>query len=127
VSDSLLLLLHLPAPVRWIALTSEGLRIAQAAARVALGIDANTSAVADTSPPLLTAEAADAMLSVDPQWLLRQAREARIPHVRLGKYIRFDPAAIAEHCARLPHPPATATSAPASGLGHRTKTGGNRR
>jgi excisionase family DNA binding protein len=69
---------------------------------------------------LLSAEAAAAMLSVDAQCLLRQAREGRIPHVRLGRYVRFDPAAIAAYCACLPRPPATATSATA--FGRRTRT-----
>jgi hypothetical protein len=42
--------------------------------------------------------------------------------------VRFDPAAIAEHCARPPLPPATATSATsATAFGRRTKTGGARR
>jgi excisionase family DNA binding protein len=73
---------------------------------------------------LVSAEAAAAMLSVDAQCLLRQAREGRIPHVRLGRYVRFDPAAIAAYCARAPLPPTTATSATA--FGRRTKGGGNR-
>jgi hypothetical protein len=41
--------------------------------------------------------------------------------------VRFDPAAIAEHCARAPRPPATATSATsATAFGRRTRGGGNR-
>jgi hypothetical protein len=70
---------------------------------------------------LLTAEAAAALLSVDPKWLMRQAREGRIPHARFGKLVRFDPMAIAEQCTRLPRPPATATSATPSALGRRTR------
>jgi excisionase family DNA binding protein len=31
------------------------------------------------------------MLSVPPTWLLAQAREGRIPHHRLGHYVRFNP------------------------------------
>ena len=60
---------------------------------------------------LLSAKAAAVVLSVEPQWLLRQARERRIPHLRVGRYVRFDPAAIAEYCARRPQPTATAISA----------------
>jgi hypothetical protein len=60
---------------------------------------------------LLSVEAASAMLSVDPQWLLRQAREGNIPHVRLGRFVRFDAAAIADACRRPASSAATATSA----------------
>jgi hypothetical protein len=126
---SIPLLLHLPEPVGYIALTLDALRNAQLAAQEILGSDTSTSIDTTSSAAptaLFTAEAAADALSVDPQWLLRQAREARIPHIRLGKYIRFDPVAIAEQCACPPRPPATATSATPSALGHRTKTGGNR-
>jgi hypothetical protein len=125
---SIHVLLHLPEPVGWIALTPDALRNAQLAAQEILGSDTNTSVdTTSAATALLTAEAAAEMLSVDAQWLLRQAREARIPHFRVGRYVRFDPAAIAGYCTRPPRPPATATSATASALGHRTKTGGNRR
>jgi excisionase family DNA binding protein len=122
---SIPLLLYLPAPVRWIALTPDALRDAQVAAQEILGSDTNTSIDTTSAPSaLLTAEAAAVVLSVDPAWLLRQAREGRIPHVRLGRYVRFDPAAIAAYCACLPRPSATATSATA--FGRRTRGGGNR-
>jgi excisionase family DNA binding protein len=39
--------------------------------------------------PLLDAKAAGAMLGVPPSWLLAQARVGRIPHHRLGHYVRF--------------------------------------
>jgi excisionase family DNA binding protein len=126
---SIPLLLHLPEPVGWVALTPDGLREAQIAAQEILGSDTNTSIDTTSSAAptaLLTAEAAAEALSVDPHWLLRQAREGRIPHVRLGRYVRFDPAAIAAYCARAPRPPATATSATPSAIGRRTRGGGNR-
>jgi excisionase family DNA binding protein len=40
---------------------------------------------------LIDAEAASGMLGVPYTWLLAQAREGRIPHHRLGHYVRFDP------------------------------------
>jgi excisionase family DNA binding protein len=45
------------------------------------------------SPPfaLIDAKAASTMLGVPPTWLLAQAREGRIPHHRLGHYVRFNP------------------------------------
>lgn len=40
--------------------------------------------------PLLDAKAAGARLSVPATWMLAEARADRIPHVRLGRYVRFD-------------------------------------
>lgn len=39
---------------------------------------------------LLTAQEAAALLNVPPTWVLAEAREDRIPHVRFGRYVRFD-------------------------------------
>ncbi len=41
---------------------------------------------------LLDAKAAGELLGVPPTWLLAQARRDAVPHVRLGKYVRFDAA-----------------------------------
>jgi excisionase family DNA binding protein len=40
---------------------------------------------------LLDAKQAGELLAVPPTWLLAEARRNRIPHVRLGRYVRFDP------------------------------------
>jgi excisionase family DNA binding protein len=40
--------------------------------------------------PLIDAKAAGRLLGVPHTWLLAQAREGRIPHHRLGHYVRFD-------------------------------------
>ena len=40
---------------------------------------------------LLDANGASALLSVPATWLLAEARADRVPHVRLGRYVRFDP------------------------------------
>jgi excisionase family DNA binding protein len=40
---------------------------------------------------LIDAKAASRMLGVPHTWLLAQAREGRIPHHRLGHYVRFNP------------------------------------
>jgi excisionase family DNA binding protein len=42
------------------------------------------------SGALIDAEAAGALLGVPDSWVLAQARSDRIPHVRLGRYVRFD-------------------------------------
>ena len=41
---------------------------------------------------LLDARQAGDLLGVPGSWLLTQARRGQVPHVRLGKYVRFDPA-----------------------------------
>lgn len=40
--------------------------------------------------PLLDAQGAAALLNVPASWVLAEARADRIPHVRLGRYVRFD-------------------------------------
>jgi excisionase family DNA binding protein len=42
------------------------------------------------SERLLTAEELAVRLGVPAKWPLREARAGRIPHVRLGRYVRFD-------------------------------------
>jgi excisionase family DNA binding protein len=39
---------------------------------------------------LLTAEQVAEMLQVPKAWMYEAAREHRIPHVKLGRYIRFE-------------------------------------
>jgi hypothetical protein len=39
---------------------------------------------------LIDAKAAGELLGVPPTWLLRQARRDAVPHIRLGRYVRFD-------------------------------------
>jgi excisionase family DNA binding protein len=59
------------------------------------GIEALADAIAErlaetnTQAPLLDAKQAGALLNVPPSWLLGQARANRVPHVKLGKYVRF--------------------------------------
>lgn len=45
---------------------------------------------------LVDAKAAAQLLSVPATWLLAEARANRIPHIRLGKYVRFRPADLTE-------------------------------
>ena len=44
------------------------------------------------TPALVDAEAAAELLGVKASWVLAEARADRIPHVRLGRYVRFEPA-----------------------------------
>jgi excisionase family DNA binding protein len=41
---------------------------------------------------LIDAQAAGELLGVPKSWVLAQARKNTIPHVRLGRYVRFVPA-----------------------------------
>ena len=43
---------------------------------------------------LVDAEAASELLNVPKSWVLAEARANRIPHVRLGRYVRFEPDAL---------------------------------
>jgi excisionase family DNA binding protein len=47
------------------------------------------ASVADVAP-LLDAKAAARLLGVPESWVLAEARADRIPHVRLGRYVRFE-------------------------------------
>jgi excisionase family DNA binding protein len=40
---------------------------------------------------LLDAAGLAELLDIPKTWLLAEARAERIPHVRLGRYVRFDP------------------------------------
>lgn len=42
--------------------------------------------------PLIDAKAAAALLGVPASWLLAEARKDAVPHIRLGRYVRFDAA-----------------------------------
>ncbi len=53
--------------------------------------DASPAPSAEQSnAPLLDAAGAAELLSVPKSWCLAEARAERIPHVRLGRYVRFD-------------------------------------
>ena len=49
---------------------------------------------------LVDAERIARLFDMEPSWFLTRAREDRIPHVRLGKYVRFDPAEIRDFFRR---------------------------
>jgi excisionase family DNA binding protein len=53
---------------------------------------ARATAVHASVEPLLDAKGAAALLNVPATWVLAEARADRIPHVRLGRYVRFDAA-----------------------------------
>jgi excisionase family DNA binding protein len=46
--------------------------------------------------PMMNAQSAAEMLGLPPTWLLRKARDGQIPHVRFGRYVRFERVALRE-------------------------------
>jgi excisionase family DNA binding protein len=45
--------------------------------------------IADPARDLLTAEEVASVLRVTPAWVYAQTRRRRIPHLRLGRYVRY--------------------------------------
>lgn len=52
------------------------------------------SACQEKTSHLLDAHQAAALLNVPHTWVLAEARADRLPHVRLGRYVRFEAAAL---------------------------------
>ena len=71
----------------WLSLTAEQFEAARAAAQDF----APVSPAASVAPPgeLLTAEQLEQRTSVPASWWETAARENRVPHRRIGKYVRF--------------------------------------
>src|SRR4051794_21777306 len=65
---------------------------AQVEDRVAGAPSARASVAHTSVVALLDAKGAAAQLNVPATWVLAEARADRIPHVRLGRYVRFDAA-----------------------------------
>lgn len=70
-----------------------------------------------TAPTLIDAAGAAAQLGVPATWVLAEARADRLPHVRLGRYVRFEPAALTAWAAQRRHGPTpnTTTTNPTGG------------
>lgn len=56
----------------------------------------------DSALTLVDASSIATSFDMAPSWFLTQARENRIPHVRIGKYVRFDPVEIRAYFQRNP-------------------------
>jgi excisionase family DNA binding protein len=54
------------------------------------GLESSGSPRARTEDRLLDAAEVAAMLSVPERWVRQASRDGRLPHVRLGRYVRFD-------------------------------------
>lgn len=60
---------------------------------------------------LLTAEQAAEFLAVPSTWILAEARCGRLPHLRLGRYVRFQRRALEEWLLDHAHGPRLGTGA----------------
>ncbi len=67
--------------------------------------DQNAPEKHETQDRLIDAQEAATLLKVPDTWVLAEARANRIPHVRLGRYVRFDRATLrAWWCSRARGP-----------------------
>jgi excisionase family DNA binding protein len=48
--------------------------------------------------PLLDSKGAAKLLNVPASWVLAEARADRLPHIRLGRYVRFDADELRDWC-----------------------------
>ncbi len=89
-------ILLISSPCGLIALTADQLRDAKALASDLLLVDPAAAVVLDDAScaerrSLVDAREVARLFSVPPSWVLQRARENRLPHIRIGKYLRFDP------------------------------------
>jgi excisionase family DNA binding protein len=59
---------------------------------------------------LLDATGAAELLNVPPSWILAEARADRVPHVRLGRYVRFDADELRDWCKTRQRGPRSAAT-----------------
>ena len=97
-------LVVIPTPFGVIALSTDALRKARVAAENLFYDSIPTRNQSEVAHPttLLDARATANLFGLDETWFLTRARENRIPHIRMGKYIRFDPAEIRDFFQRNP-------------------------
>jgi excisionase family DNA binding protein len=65
-----------------------------------LAVELATLIGRETAPPLLDSGQAAAILNVPQSWVAAEARAGRIPHVRLGRYVRFNRDELMAWCER---------------------------
>ena len=84
---------------RWLGLTSEQFAEAEQAGRE-LRPAPTSRDPAPSHDELLTAEQLEERTNVPASWWEQAAREHRVPHARIGRYVRFRFAEVAEHFSR---------------------------
>ena len=81
---------------RWLGLTPEQFAEAEQSGRE-LAAATPAAAAAGSRDELLTAEQLEQCTNVPASWWEQAARERRVPHARIGRYVRFRFADVAEH------------------------------
>jgi hypothetical protein len=83
------LVLFAVAPGDFIALSQDQLQQARALARHIVPPAGAAAPQLALQEPLLSADQMEERTMIPASWFLEQARRDAIPHVRLGKYVRF--------------------------------------
>lgn len=98
------ILILIPTPIGVVALSKDELRKARGAAENLFddSIPTKNRGEVAHATTLLDAQAIAELFGMDAKWFLVRSRENRIPHVRLGKYVRFDPVEIRDFFHRDP-------------------------
>ena len=81
---------------RWLGLTPEQFAEAEQSGRE-MRAPPPPNETSDSHDELLTAEQLEERTSVPASWWEQAARERRVPHARIGRYVRFRFADVAEH------------------------------
>ena len=97
---------------RWLGLTTEQFAAAELAGRETVPSPV-FNYQAQVPDELLTAEQLQARTSVPASWWEQAARGHRVPHARIGRYVRFRFAEVAEHFSISLDPDAWRESRPA--------------
>jgi excisionase family DNA binding protein len=87
---------------RWLSLTSEQFAEAEQAGQALRPASTSTYQSRDQEDQLLTAEQLEQRTNVPASWWQQAARERRIPYARVGRYVRFRFAEVAEHFSVVP-------------------------
>ena len=81
---------------RWLGLTPEQFAEAEQSGRE-LGLAPSASGATAGHDELLTADQLEERTNVPASWWEQAARERRVPHARIGRYVRFRFAEVADH------------------------------
>ncbi len=84
---------------RWLGLTLEQFVEAELAGREFLPNPVPDSPI-NSDDALLTAEQLEQRTNVSASWWEQAAREQRVPHARIGRYVRFRWTEVADHFSR---------------------------
>ena len=87
---------------QWLALTAEAFQEGLGAGGQIVPPNGTQGGVATDVEPLLTSEQLESRTGVPASWYEQAVREERVPHHRIGRYVRFRLSEIADHFAERP-------------------------